>query len=65
MIPGIPEMPCVATIIGKHGRKHIKNCGKCVGHKEISRAILELLHDPDVNNIRLVKPEYCKGEKDE
>ena len=56
----MPGTPCIAKVIGKNGRKHIKNYGKCVGHKEISRAVLELLHHPDVDNIRMVKQnELC------
>jgi len=51
----IPGSPCIAKVIGKDGRKIVKNCGKCVGHKEISRAVLELLHNPEVTSIRLVK----------
>ena len=51
----LPDMPCIAKVIGKDGRKIVKNCGKCVGHKEISRAVLELLHNSKVTSIRMVK----------
>lgn len=51
----MPDTPCVAKVMGKDGRKIVKNCGKCVGHREISHAVLELLHNSKVTSIRMVK----------